>query len=230
MHKHVYKKRRSQMPTLRIDLHVHTLYSYDGFTPVEALASLAERHGLNGVAITDHDTVRGALKALKEITHVIIIPGEEITTKSGHLLALGVTEHISSGLEIAEAAEKIRDQGALVVLPHPGVLYKSAINKQIAKKINLDAIETINASAIPFGFSTRLSRKLAEEFALPQTAGSDSHIPETIGDAYSQIQTESTDLESILHAIKNGQSSQHGQGTSLNCRLKKAWLSIIKTK
>jgi len=218
------------MPILKIDLHVHTLYSYDGFTPIEALASKAEKRGLNGLAITDHDTIKGALKALKEITNVIIIPGEEITTKSGHLLALGVVEHISSRLEVAETAEKIRDQGALVVLPHPSTLYKPAVNKRIAKKINPDAIETINASVIPFDFSTRLNRKLAEELVLPQTAGSDSHIPETIGDAYSQIQTDSTDLESILHAIKNGQTSQHGQCTSLNHRLKKAWLSITRTK
>lgn len=218
------------MPTLKIDLHVHTLYSYDGFTPVETLASIAVSRGLDGLAITDHDTIKGALKALKEITGIIIIPGEEITTKSGHLLALGIVEHIPPRLEVAEATEKIRDQGALAVIPHPTALYKPFISKQIAKKISPDAIETINASAIPFGFATKLNRKLAEELALPQTSGSDSHIPETIGDAYSQIQTDSTDLECILQAIKNGHSSQHGRGTSLNLRLKKAWLSIVKSK
>ncbi|HPM62477.1 MAG TPA: PHP domain-containing protein, partial [Methanoregulaceae archaeon] len=87
---------------LSCDLHVHTIFSRDGeSTPLEIIRR-AEAVGLDAIAITDHDTVEGAIAALSIPTSLVIIPGIEISTRQGHLIALGVTEKIPSGLDVIE--------------------------------------------------------------------------------------------------------------------------------
>ena len=80
---------------LTCDLHVHTNYSRDGESSIEDIIRRAEFIGLDAIAITDHDTIAGARAALKISTNVIVIPGIEISTKQGHLIALGTSDGIS---------------------------------------------------------------------------------------------------------------------------------------
>ena len=85
---------------LNCDLHVHTNFSKDGESSVEEILERADEIGLDVIAITDHDTVEGAKKALLFMTRVLVIPGIEVSTKQGHLIVLGVTEVIPAGLEL----------------------------------------------------------------------------------------------------------------------------------
>jgi len=95
---------------LKIDLHVHTNYSYDGFTKIDEAIACAKQRGLNGIAVTDHNTIEGALNALERKTDIIIIPGIEINTEKGHIIALGVTKRIPPGLTLLETVNEIRKQ------------------------------------------------------------------------------------------------------------------------
>jgi predicted metal-dependent phosphoesterase TrpH len=110
-------------PGLRLDLHNHTTCSSDGVMSPAELLRAARKRGLACVAITDHNTVRGALEAVAlaeaDPTLPRVIPGVEVSTSDGHLVALYVWEDIPRGLPMLDCIAVIRERGGLVYLPHP---------------------------------------------------------------------------------------------------------------
>jgi len=210
---------------LKIDFHVHTCYSKDCSTSLEDVIICSKKRGLNGVAITDHDTVEGALKLLKKSNdQTIIIPGIEVSTKAGHILGINVTTSIPQGLSIEETVERIHEAGGISIAAHPSAIYKSGIG--LSEKIvsqGIDAVEVINSSAFPFFLLNYLSRRLAYRTKLPQIGGSDSHLPETIGLAYTIIGNVdvNSEIEEIIHAVKKGMSIPYGRPVPWKLRLRK---------
>ena len=199
---------------LKIDLHVHTCYSPDAVTTLKEVVTYSKKRGLDGVAITDHDTLAGALKL--QNSDLIVIPGIEITTLRGHLLALNVTTPIPAKLDINETIQRIHEAGGIAVAAHPTVFYKSAPSQQTA---SYDAIEVINSAAIPFQLFTYLNRNLATCLNLPQIAGSDSHYAPEIGAAYTVIEAD-PDVDEIVQAIKKGATIPVGKSIPWRMRLK----------
>lgn len=212
--------------SLKIDLHVHTCYSSDGITTLKEVVAFSKRRGLNGVAITDHGTVAGALR-LSNAKGLIVIPGVEIETSHGHLLALNVTKPIPSKLSHHEIIERIHDEGGIAVAAHPIAISRIGWKPRTLEQLNLDAIEVINSATFPFAFSTRLSRNLAVRFNLPQTAGSDSHMPETIGMAYTLIDA-GPETDEIIEAIRRGATVPRGKAKPWALRLKKSFMVVKK--
>src|SRR5271157_2064364 len=134
---------------LTCDLHVHTSYSKDGESSVEEILRAAEAAGLDAIAITDHDTVDGAKKALTLQSSVLVIPGIEVSTKQGHLLVLGVTEVIPAGLDVVDTVNIARRMGALLILPHPYHVWRHGVARR--KKVGMsvvDAVESFNSRYI----------------------------------------------------------------------------------
>lgn len=206
--------------SLKIDLHVHTCYSPDAVTTLKEVITHSKKRGLDGVAITDHDTLAGALKL--QNSNLIVISGIEITTLSGHLLALNVTTPIPPKLDINETIQRIHEAGGIAVAPHPTLFYKSAPSRQTA---SYDAIEVMNSAAIPFQLFTYLNQKLATRLSLPQTAGSDSHYGPEIGAAYTVIEAD-PDVDEIVWAIKKGATIPVGKSMPWRMRLKGKALSL----
>ena len=104
----------------RIDLHCHSRFSSDGVSEPEEMVQAARERGLHGFAITDHNTcacVDYFLSAglMREDGHPVndflILPGQEITTSAGHLLALGVRLPDLKGIGPAEAVGLIKEAG-----------------------------------------------------------------------------------------------------------------------
>jgi predicted metal-dependent phosphoesterase TrpH len=190
-----------------MDLHVHTCYSWDGVTTLKEVVVYAKKRGLDGVAITDHDSVKGAVKLAKK-HDFLVMPGIEVSTKRGHVLALNVTTSITPKLSTFETIETIHDLGGIAVAAHPTTMYKGGLRRQTTS--NFDAIEVINSSSFPFFLSTRLARRLAVNLNLPQTAGSDSHRPSDIGTAYTLIDADS-EVDEVVHAIKKGATVPFGK-------------------
>lgn len=207
---------------LKLDLHVHTCYSPDALTTLEEVVLYSKKRGLDGVAITDHDTIDGALRLRKE-KELIIIPGVEVSTLEGHVLALNMTQSIPPALTIRETTRLIREAGGTAIAAHPSVFYKK-MNRVDA---SLDAIEVINASAFPFLLSTCLNRKLARRLDLPQTAGSDAHYAPEIGFAYTLIDAD-PEVEEIVQAIKEGTIVPVGKPIPWRLRLERESLSLKK--
>lgn len=211
---------------LKIDLHVHTCYSYDGVTTLEEVVANSRRRGLDGVAVTDHCTLAGALRLIKaKSREIIVIPGMEIETLQGHVLALNVTTPIPPKLGASETIERIHEAGGIAVACHPTVIYKMGWQPQTFSASKIDAIEVVNSATFPFFLSTRLSRRLATRFNLPQTAGSDSHLPQTIGMAYTLIDAD-PEVEEIIQAVKKGATVPCGKGIPWEMRFKKVFLDV----
>lgn len=203
---------------LKIDLHVHTCYSEDAATTLKEVVTYAKRGGLDGIAVTDHGTVAGALELLKNDS-LLIVPGIEIKTLRGHILGLNVTQTIPQGLSASETIERIHESGGLAVVAHPFTPFKSRWKSRVLSSLKVDAIEVKNSSNFPFALTTYLNKRLAARLNLPQTAGSDAHIPQAIGTAYTLIEADS-DLEEILQAIKGGAVTPCGGALSWTLRFK----------
>jgi len=211
---------------LRLDLHIHTIHSIDGFnTPMDITRRLREQ-SLDGYAVTDHDTLTGIQPATANSEGLIVIPGVEVMARGAHILAFQPTEPISPGLSIAETVDAIHSQGATAILAHPYGLPRSWVSMNEARGAKLDAVEVCNSAQIPYGYIRDLNEELASRLGLPRTGGSDSHIPETVGRAYTEVEAESREPDAIVKAIRMGATSPHGSGITVAERLKK----ILKKK
>lgn len=209
---------------LRIDLHVHSHYSVDSVIKTEELVYYAKKQGLDAVAVTDHDRLDSALTIAKQ-TGFLIIPGIEITSLNGHIVGLNVQESIQKGLAAEETLDRIHAGGGIAVACHPTAFFKGSIGKHTNS--SFDAIEVINASAIPFKHSVESSKRIASRLGLPQVAGSDAHYGPEIGSAYTAIDAEAT-VEDIIHAIKKGLCKPFGEAIPLRVRVKREFLVLGK--
>jgi predicted metal-dependent phosphoesterase TrpH len=204
---------------LKIDLHVHTCYSEDATTTLEELVDYTKKKGLDGIAVTDHNTLQGALKLAKK-SQLTIIPGLEVETSGGHVLALNVTTLIPPKLSITETCQKIHDAGGVAVIAHPGAVLKTGLRQKITSECNLDAVEVINSGAFPFFLSTYLSYRFAERVKLPQTAGSDAHHAAEIGTAFTIVDADSNP-DDIAEAIRKGTVTPNGKPITWAQRMKR---------
>ena len=164
---------------MKFDLHTHTWYS-DGTSTVRELVKQAKKIGLNGFAITDHNTTKAHAK-IKKFENTIIIRGEEISTTKGHVLAYLINETIPAGLSVEETIEKIHEQGGIAVAAHPFDLFIGV--KEFAKH-KFDAFEVYNGLMHSKLFRSKKTEDYAKKIGMPTTAGSDSHMVKTLGDCY----------------------------------------------
>ena len=196
------------MTVLKIDMHVHTEGSPDAHTKIRDLPEIIQSKGLDGVAITEHDHFEPP-----RFDNVIILPGVEISSADGHVIAIGVHEILPQKLSADETIQLIRDQGGLAIVPHP---YDPVC--ECVKIANLrtkpDAVETMNADALSFKISNYLARRDARKFGLPEVGGSDSHIPQSIGDCYTLVDSSTRNVDDILSAIRKGKTQPVGHATS----------------
>src|ERR1700704_2139927 len=106
----------------RADLHMHTTASDGWPTPKELVEHAARRAGLDVIAVTDHDTIEGALRAQEHAAkrarfHVIV--GEEVSSRDGHIVALFIERRVRPGMSAAATVDAIHDQGGLALAVHP---------------------------------------------------------------------------------------------------------------
>jgi len=210
---------------VKADLHVHTIYSHDSLITPKDVVFYAKKRGLTAVAITDHDTVEGALKIAKE-TDFLIIPGIEVSSRNGHIVGLNLQEPIQKGLSSDETVDKIHEAGGLAVACHPFALFKGSLGKHTNAKF--DAIETINASAFPFNRSTKKAQEVADRFGIPRVAGTDAHYGPAIGYAYTLIDAE-PQVDAISKAIAKGLCQPFGKPIPATLKLEKQ-IQFLKNK
>jgi predicted metal-dependent phosphoesterase TrpH len=174
------------------DLHMHTIYSFDGTASVEAVLKRAQRVGLDVIAITDHDEVAGALRALELAPKfgIEIIPGSEVTTAEGDLLALFVQQKIPAKRPLLETVLRVGELDGICIAPHPmaggmgmnslsAYSIRSALRHPEAARV-LIAIEAYNATVLDRECN-RFAEILAVRTGLAKVGDSDAHTLQAIG-------------------------------------------------
>ena len=201
---------------LSVELHAHSELSYDGRDPVELLLEQAEAVGLDALAVTDHDEIEASLSAAARAREhdLVGIPGMEVSSAAGHVLALGVEELVPAGLPFEETVEHVCELGGIAVVPHPFQSSRHGVAAHVtsAQLASADAIEVYN-SRLFTGRANRQAERFAEAHDLPMTAGSDAHIAEMIGQAVTEVDAYHRSAEGILDAIREGRTSVVGKRT-----------------
>ena len=191
---------------MKYDLHNHTYYSKCSNLKPEILLKIAKKKGLNGIAVTDHNTTKGALvvKKLNKDKNFEVIIGEEVDTNFGDVLTYYLNKEIKTH-DFFTLVDEVRKQSGLISIPHP---FRMSINPKlkfscpIAKiKDKIDAVECFNARMLPG--SNEKAQKLAKKLNIPGTGGSDAHFELDIGRAYTIFDDNST-LRKALKQNKTG--------------------------
>ena len=193
-------------PTVwRVEMHCHTYRSGDSLADPERVLATARRRKIDRLAITDHNTIAGALEVYALDPGRVIV-GEEIMTTEGELLAYYVQQEVPAGLSPEAAIRLLRDQGAVIGVSHPfDAVRKGAWDKASLRRILplIDAIEILNARTWA-GRPNRMAAKWAREAGLPGIAGSDAHSPFEIGMALTLLEP-FNDGPSLRMALRTAQ-------------------------
>jgi predicted metal-dependent phosphoesterase TrpH len=211
-------ERITQSAFSKADLHVHTVYSDGNATVPALLEHVATKTDLRVIAITDHDTIGGALEAqrLAPSFGVEVIVGEEVSTAEGHLLALFIERPLPPRRPAAQTIAAIHAQGGLAVAAHPydwlvpsmGLHSLLQHRDPPQAKWELDGIETFNAGALLPDMNAR-AKVAARALSLPAIGGSDSHHLATVGSGYTIFAGQSA--EEVRSAILQRKVQAEGQ-------------------
>lgn len=182
------------MDRLRVAIHLHTHYSHDSNqSPADILAA-AERERIDVVAITDHDEIDGAREA-REISErggspVRVIVGEEVSSRDGHIIGLFLQRRIEPWMSAEETIAAIREQGGVVLAPHPfSTLCDNSLRANVERIVPLiDAMEIHNAQN-PWPRHDALAARFAAERAIAPFVGCDGHIRGQLAPAYQTMPT-----------------------------------------
>ncbi len=199
---------------IRAEMHCHTAWSLDSGTRLPDLLRAACEHGIQRLAITDHNTIGGALAA-RELDPELVVVGEEIRTTGGELLAYFVEEEVPKRLSPMETIERLKRQGAVIAIPHVFDVRRHGWREQDLQEIlpHVDALEVFNARCFSNGVNQRAER-FAREAGLPGFAGSDAHSLVELGLAATWLPDFSNAEElrvALKHARWEGELLSTGQ-------------------
>ena len=187
---------------MKYDLHIHTHYSSCSNLKPEILLKLTKRKGMNGIAVTDHNSIKGALKVkkLNKDKDFEVIIGEEVRTNYGDALLYYLHKGIKSR-DLFSVIDEVKAQDGLIAVAHP---FRTSINPKFGYPLEklrnkIDAIECFNARTLPG--DNEKAQKLAKKLEIPGIGGSDSHFGFEIGRAYTIFD------DNLRKAIKQNKTS-----------------------
>ncbi|ELZ05285.1 PHP-associated domain-containing protein [Natrialba asiatica] len=192
----------------RYDLQVHTDASPCSSTPPERVATAAADAGLDGIAVTDHDTLAN-VDAVRDATpeSVDVISGVEVTTTEGHLLALDVTEPPPQADPLT-VVDHVHEQGGIAILSHPFDSMRQSYEMNLdALAEAIDGVEAVNSRCVRRRFNERAAA-FAADHVLPATGGSDAHFSMEVGRAYTRVEGDG----SLADAVHDGRVQPVGRG------------------
>jgi hypothetical protein len=203
----------------KADLHIHSNHS-DGTGKIpEIMEYVATRTDMKVIAITDHNTIEGALfaKELEDVYGIEVVVGEEVSSIEGHILGLWLTEEIPQGLSALETIKRIRDQGGIAIIPHPfssrgvfGPFGRGGFAAAISE-LAFHALEVYNS--VPYlGWANRVAAKMfSGGQGIAAVGGSDAHMVHSVGRGYTVFRgTTAEDLRCSIDALETRAEADRG--------------------
>lgn len=189
---------------LRVDLHLHSDFSHDGRSSLEQLIDRARECGLDRVALTDHNTVDGAL-SLSRIAPQLAIVGEEAKTLEGEVIGLFITSRLPPFRRPEDVMDLVHEMGGLTYLPHPLDRHRSHFRAErvVALADRIDIIETYNPWCD--AASNRAAAELAGELGKVTATGSDAHSAEELGRSWMEMD----DYSGVADFLEKLRSARH---------------------
>jgi predicted metal-dependent phosphoesterase TrpH len=168
---------------IKAEFHCHTVYSMDSLLELDVLLQACDSRGIEKIAITDHGSMQGALKAHKMAPDRVVI-AEEIATPEGEILGYFMTEEVPQGLPAVEVVRRLRGQGAFISLAHPFDLHRSRWTEKTLEQIlpYIDGLEVFNARCRREEYN-QAAYEYAMEHGKVLMAGSDAHALSELGRA-----------------------------------------------
>jgi predicted metal-dependent phosphoesterase TrpH len=209
---------------MKVDLHSHTHFSRDALTSVSTFVRRYQRAGIDCVAVSDHNNIDGALAVRADAGFRVII-SEEIKSSEGEIIGLFLQETIRKGLSPEDTVRAIREQGGLVLVPHPyDRLRQSPLREEAALRImnDIDIIEVFNSRTI-FSQDNEKSLRLAEQYGKLMSASTDAHTPWEIGLAYTEMSPFETPGDFL---IALGQGRRVGRSSFVGVHWLSTWAKI----
>lgn len=225
----------------RADLQLHSDLG-DGLAPPEAILDAAERVGLDVIALTDHDDIRGAFLlrdiAARRSSRIEIVPGVEVTTRSGHLLALWVEEEIPMFAPLAATVSLIHRVGGIAIVPHPLSYLTFSVGERALRSlaaaadpsVHVDGIETRNPSYAGRVRGARAAWLNAHHLHVAETGSSDAHHAHLVGTAWTDFP--GGDAAALRRAIAERTTRPEGRHWTLREHLdgvaRQQWRSMVR--
>lgn len=195
---------RVEAPVAIVDLHCHTRASFDSLAEPAAVVRAAARRGLTHLAVTDHNRIEGALEALDAApANLQIIPGEEVKSADGDMIAVFLRGWIPPGLSAVETIAAVREQGGLIGIPHPFDRFRGFGRHGTDLEAVADAIdwvEAYNARAVGRRANERAAL-FAHDHGLPGLAASDAHTVVEVGVASNVLFGDPSTPQGLLAAL-----------------------------
>ncbi len=206
---------------MKYDLHTHSKYSSDGYLSPQKIVQVAKKRSLSGIAVTDHDTLKGGLETKKyETDDFKVIVGSEISTSKGEIIGLYLYEEIKTN-NFYEVIDDINSQDGIIIVPHPFDEFRNSAHLSNEDYKLINSIEIFNSRCVENKYNQR-AKLFASENEYGVTGGSDAHFANEIGNAGVIIENDHI-KKSIL---KNDLEVFGKKSTPLNHVLTK----ILKTK
>ena len=187
---------------MKFDLHIHSIYSPDGRMEVKTIVSMVKKLGFGGLAISDHNEFKAIEKysSFKD-SGLILVPAMEVSSEAGHILAYGIRTAIPKSLSVVETMDRIKDAGGIAVAAHP---YRKVTGMGEDNVIfgRFRYLEGFNGRTRPAANKKAIA--LAKRIGAAITGGSDAHLPEEIGSAYTEVPDNVSSVDELLEAIDRG--------------------------
>jgi len=205
---------------VRLDLHVHSDRSPDSSLDLGTIVGRIRALGLQGFALTDHNSVAGhpaLLDMARAHPDLLFVPGVEVSTIEGHLLGYGVDEAPPPRRPLAETVLWIRERGGEPVLAHP-FRWSHGVGEKAAREADVRAVEGLNGQTSQR--ANRSALEIARQRGLAVIGGSDGHTVRGLGTAYTTLQDRPATVADVLEAIRRGRVGVGGTSLGLGGRLR----------